>query len=467
MGSITGGGVACVESAALWIANSTFDNNIATADGGVLDLNFSSVNVQHSLFFKNEASNGSGGVFFGRRYTTNFTVIDTIFTYNSAENGGVFYVRRFNSHVNIRESTFLENTADYKEGVTDLGGVTLTVDMDTVIANNTAGSPGDVISACVSQITAYGLEARLDPVYPLYCSIYDEGNGSIPQPMSQTISTDERTTMFTTEQTLIGTTGHEGDTESVTTTVPERVTTNEEMATTTTFVSMSQSTSAATFRSDSLHTHSPHEATISPPSDTTSQLPSDNDATTTESHTQIATAITSTESQSHTDEVMTTSVDITTTASVNLETSNSAITSTPHDSHEGSTTALGTTTATATTMPLSETNNPTHFSQSMDSSVTTDPDRFAVQQVEQDKYDDVWKSSQHNLLQVSITSLMILCMVCTAVCVMMITLFFIACKKRRGPRLVTACYKKLSSTDKDLEVIKHEIEIEEYSFCEI
>ena len=49
--------------------------------------------------------------------------------------------------------------------------------------------------------------------------IYDEGNYSIPQPMTQTI--DESITMFTTEQTLIGTTGHEGDTESVTTTVFE------------------------------------------------------------------------------------------------------------------------------------------------------------------------------------------------------------------------------------------------------
>ena len=44
----------------------------------------------------------------------------------------------------------------------DIRGVALTMDMDTVIANNTAGSSGDVISACVSQITAYGLEVRLN-----------------------------------------------------------------------------------------------------------------------------------------------------------------------------------------------------------------------------------------------------------------------------------------------------------------
>ena len=410
----TGGGVGCVENTTLSITNCIFNKNIAETVGGVLDLSFSGVTIEHSSFSQNRADE-NGGVFHGQNYSINFTIAHTIMDRNSAGNGGVFYIRRSNSNINITDSKLISNSAGNQGGIMDIRGVTLTMDTDTVITKNTAGSSGNVISACVSQITAYGLEARLDPVYPLYCSIYSEGNSSIPQPMSQTISTDESTTMFTTEQTLIGTTGHEGDTESVTTTVPERGTTNEEMATTTTFVSTSQSTSAATFRSDSPHTHSPHEATTSPPSDTTSQLPSDNDATTTESNPQIPTAIASTESQSYTDEVMTTSVDVTTPARVNMETSSSTITSTSHDSHEGSTTALGTTTATATTMLLSETNNPTHFSQSMDSSVTTDPDRFAVQQVEQDRYDDVWKSSQHNLLQVSITSLFVLCIVCTTV----------------------------------------------------
>ena len=92
-GSITGGGVACIRNATLSITNSVFEDNIAAADGGVLDLKLSSVSVQHSLFFQNEAiNNGSGGVFFGRKYTTNFTVADTVFTYNSAGNGRVFYV---------------------------------------------------------------------------------------------------------------------------------------------------------------------------------------------------------------------------------------------------------------------------------------------------------------------------------------------------------------------------------------
>ena len=468
------GGVAHVENSSLSIAECLFNNNKATEDGGVLDLIFSSVSIQDTSLSQNNAAI-NGGVFYGQNYSTNFTIAHTIIDHNSARNGGVFYVRRSNSNISILSgSKLISNSASNQGGAMDIRGVTLTMDMDTVIANNTAGRSGDVISACISQITAYGLEARLDPVYPRYCLIYDEGNSSIPQSMSQTISTDETTTMFTTEQTLIRITGHEGDTESITTTVSERGTTNEEIATTTTFAFTSQSISAATFTSDSpgaSHTHSPHEATISPPSDTTSQLPTDNDATTTESTTQIPTAVASTESQLHTDEVMTTSesVDVTTSASsLNQETSSTPIESTSRDGHEGSTTIpveLSTTTATATTISISETDSPTSVSGSMDSSVTTNPDGVVVQQVEQEKYDDVWKSSQHNLLQVSIISLMVLCIVCTAVCVMMITLFLIVCKGRRGPRLVTrARYKKLSPTDKNLEDTKRE---NEYSFTEI
>ena len=69
-------------------------------------------------------------------------------------------------------------------------------------------------------------------------------------------------------------------------------------------------------------------------------------------------------------------------------------------------------------------------------------------------------NSHHNLLQVAIISLMVLCMVCTAVLVMLITIFFfMVCKRQKGLRLITqARYKKLSLTDKDLEETKHENE---------
>ena len=88
---------------------------------------------------------------------------------------------------------------------------------------------------------------------------------------------------------------------------------------------------------------------------------------------------------------MTTSVDVTTPTRVNLETSSSPIASTSRDDHEGSTTISTElaiiTTATTTTISLSETDSHQLLSrdQCMDLSIITDPDR--VQQIKQDKYD--------------------------------------------------------------------------------
>ena len=480
------GGVAYIENSSLSITNSMFNNNEAAIHGGVLEVAFTSVSVRDTSLSHNNAGN-NGGVFYGQNYSTNFTIAHTIIDHNSAQNGGVFNVRRSNSNIKIVDSELIGNSASNQGGAMDIRGVTLTIDVDTIIANNTAGNSGNVISACISKITAYGLEAQLDPVYPLYCSIYDEGNGSRSHPMSQTVSTDASTTIPTTEH--IGTTSHEPtyDAESLMTTISEGVTTNEEIATTTSFASTSQSSSAATFTSDSsgaLHTHSPYEVTTSSPADTTSQPPSENDPTTTYSErttmsnphvTDALATIVSTETQSNTNEVRTISEDTTTAASVTETTSSSPIKSTSHDGHQDSTTLpteFEITTITAITTSM--TDSPAYFSEStittidMDSSATTDPNKFAVLQAEQDKY-NVWQSSQHNLLQVAIISLTVLCIVCTAVCVMMVTLFFVACKRRKGPRLITrGRYKKLSPTDKDQEGSpKDENEIEEYSFSEI
>ena len=273
------GGVAHVENSSLSIINSVCNNNEASEDGGVLDMIFSSVSIRDSSLSGNNAGN-NGGVFYGQNYSTNFTIVHTVMDHNSAGNGGVFYVRRSNSNIEILDAKLIRNSANNHGGVMDIRGVTLTMDMDTVIANNTAGSSGDVISACVSQITAYGPQARIDPVYSLYCSIYDEGSTFRPHPMSQTISTDDGTAVSTTEQNLIGT---EGDTESVTMTVSEGGATNEEMAPTTSFASTSQSTSAVIFTSDNpgiLRTHIPFEGTTSSPLDATSQMPSSNPTTT-------------------------------------------------------------------------------------------------------------------------------------------------------------------------------------------
>ena len=87
-------------------------------------------------------------------------------------------------------------------------------------------------------------------------------------------------------------------------------------------------------------------------------------------------------------------------------------------------------------------------------------------QAKQDKY-DIWESSQRNLLQVAIISLTMLFIVCIAVCIMMVTLFIMACKRRYKVQITRGRYRKLSPIEIDQEETHKENETQEYSFMEI
>ena len=457
----TRGGVAHVENSYLFITNSVFSDNTAATDGGVMDLSFSSVRIQYSSLSQNSAGD-NGGVFYAQRYSTNFTISYTVIDHNFAGiAGGVFYVRRSNSYIRVIDSKFICNSASNQSGVMDIRGVTLTMDMDTVIANNTAGI-GEVISACVSQITAYGLESRLDPVYPQYCTIYDERNSS--SPMYQSITTD---TIPATEHTSEG---HTDGTGLLVMTTPERdITTTEEEATT--IPSTSHSSSAITYTGDIAGTTHTHKVTTSLSSGTTPHL----FTTYSESMTDL---IASTRMQSNTDESTIVSEEVTTAATVTeTSTSSSSISHTSNGGREGSATTSPDLTnqskiTTSITSALSQTDNPLYPSDSTvtttemvsgpsggDLSVTT----VAELQAKQDKY-DTWGSSQRNLLQVAIISLTVLFIVCIAVCIMMVTLFILACKRRYKVQITRGRYKKLSLNE---EETKNENETQEYSFMEI
>ena len=82
------GGVAYTRNTSLSITNSEFNNNMATTLGGVLDLSFSSVSIRQSTLSWNTAGD-KGGAFYGRNYSTNFTIVQTTFKHNTAFNGGV------------------------------------------------------------------------------------------------------------------------------------------------------------------------------------------------------------------------------------------------------------------------------------------------------------------------------------------------------------------------------------------
>lgn len=66
-------------------------------------------------------------------------------------------------------------------------------------------------------------------------------------------------------------------------------------------------------------------------------------------------------------------------------------------------------------------------------------------QADQDRSDnDLQILSQHSLLQVAISSLVVLAAVCIAVCAIMVTLFIMACKRNRAQISSRGHYKKLS-----------------------
>ena len=492
--NITGsGGVAFIGNTTLAITNSQFKDNRAATDGGVLDLSFSSVSIERSSFTRNVAS-GKGGVFFGRNYSINFTVAQTDFNLNSAEKGGVFYIRRSNSNIKaVVHSAFIENSAINRGGVMDLGGVSLMMDMDTVIAYNTAGSSGNVISACVSQITAYGLESWLDPVYPLYCTIYDKRNSS--HPMSQSISTDIQISPITEQLTTAGQptdetgtyTHTKSETESFVETITEEdsITTSHNEGTTTnyqkkpSFATTQQSSFMTTTDeiSGTEITHTTNEVSSSSPSITPTLIWTNEITTTSEKSTSqqtlmtFATLIATTEGTQPRINGVTLSDNTEKATIVSQATMSAKITSSPtiatysdasKDNKDFTTMNYLGTTATESrykTQTPGRIANPTH--PGVTTELTNSPDTFGgketkssvpvkMQANEDSSYHNAWSSSQQDLLKVAIISLGILCATCIILFAILVVLFFIACRKRSAPP--QGYYKRVPLTEKDQEV---------------
>ena len=347
--------------------------------------------------------------------------------------------------------------AHNRGGVMNLGGVILIIDMDTVIANNTADSSGNVISACVSQITAYGLEAQLDPVYPLYCSIYDEGNTSHMYPTTQSITTIPMPGP-TTEHEVTTSPEHTYETRSLVTTIaPEKSTTKIATNIPSTTSSLSITTPQPT---------SSNEVTTTYPITKAESNPQFTDSPTVKVHTGT---------QSNMDKMTTISEEATTAATI-AQTSIRSPVIASDSGHKGSTkiTTKHSEMPTATDKITSQTkdegysSNPTDtitetvFSLSKDSNVTLTLSEHAELQDEQDRTIQI--ASQHDLLQVAIISLVVLAIVCIAVCAIMVTLFVMACMRKSTQITRQGQYKRLSQVEK---VHKEAQETQEYPFTEI
>ena len=493
------GGVAFLGNTSLSISNCVFNNNTAGTDAGVLDVAFSSVIVKQSALSHNRADR-NGGVFYGRNYTTNFTIMQTDVEHNTATNGGVFYVRRSNSNIKFIDCILTENHATNKGGVMDIRGVTLTMDRDTVMTNNTADVSGNVISSCLSQITAYGLDVQPNSVYPMYCSLYNEGNRSHDHNIytSDPISTTEElsaTTVPVDKEDTEGTTSIEEDTTSLSDATSASIipTSNTPPFSTTTSTSDGSkgrlvahtSTSATTSVSDGI-TSVPqwiNGATTNSDENTSTQANTITTSTSstvstgldpgqqswTDDLTTVQEKVTEVSTQSSTGNVPTTVPTLSTSTSIHDE----QTTTGEHLDHPTTDYQRQTETETQHTRESVNTDSSEKTTQiSHDDFTESDAkvwttEQFSVDpelQANKDKY-DAWNSSEHDILQVAIVSLAILCTICIVVCVMVFVLFFIACKRRNITLRPRGNYKKLPLTDKEQEAT--EDEIQEYSFMEI
>lgn len=467
--SSEGGGVAFIQNTSLSISNCVFNNNIAGSDGGVLDMTYSSVSIQQSSLSYNSADN-NGGVFYGRKYSTNFTIEQAVFEHNIATNGGVFYVRRFNSNIKLAQASFIDNHATNQGGVMDIRGVTLEVDRNSFIANNTANNSGDVISACLSHVTTYGLVVLPDPVYPMYCSLYQEGNSSQANAVSVTegASTDLSTTQrwATTSQptevdqanTFTQATNNDQDVTSLHS--GEKTTASIPMSSRATIPFISTTTSTHTdkdIKTSAVHTSAAASTSVIHTSTTTSSV---TDATT-DDNIEKVTEITSQASSTNKPLTTWTSSELITTSTAGeSQSTTTEYTESETTKHQDDSKTTGEIVETVD-FKGSETTTATELLTSIsDRRETTSPQLSGVQ-ADQDKLN----SSEHDIFQVALVSLTVLCIICILVFIMMAVLFFLACKRRNITLRPRGQYKKLHLTTKEEDEAHNEVQ--EYSFVEI
>ena len=166
------------ETFKIYINKSLFIKNQAGSDGGVLVMNSNFFEMEGQLiisgssFDQNKAS-ARGGVFSTFAPCT-YLVNNSSFTDNQAgTDGGVMYVGGSNSQVTISDgSTFDFNNATDRGGVILINGSRLEISNTTVFNNNFAAIGDDIIACnCDISTAAFTLHSYTDPSFP-NCILY-------------------------------------------------------------------------------------------------------------------------------------------------------------------------------------------------------------------------------------------------------------------------------------------------------
>ena len=109
------------------INDSNFVNNIANESGGALYVSGSLVSISRSAFTDNAALLGGGGAVYCKRHSTEISLVDNVFTNNSAAYCGVLAANeQYNYNVNFDNSIFSYNKAKGQTSGRNEGGVLCT-----------------------------------------------------------------------------------------------------------------------------------------------------------------------------------------------------------------------------------------------------------------------------------------------------------------------------------------------------
>ena len=166
------GDITCIRNATVFIINSTLSHNSAAQHAGVFSIDGGIVTIVGSSFINNTAA-GDGGVMYTYYYPTIYSIYGSTFSQNTAgDDGGVLFVGRADSEVRVHNSIFTDNNAVDQGGIIAIVASSVMINR-TNLRGNSAASGGS-ISACNSQVSVENvrdLQVRVDPLN-LVCTYY-------------------------------------------------------------------------------------------------------------------------------------------------------------------------------------------------------------------------------------------------------------------------------------------------------
>ena len=146
-------------SAVVTITGTHFNDNRAGRNGGAVYFGGSGISITNSTFINNRASGGGGGAIYSANRYTNISLINNIFSRNTAAYCGVMEVAGFNHYdINITGNSFFYNRAVQQISGNNAGGVICIRNASVFfVANNfsrnSAAGDAGVIQADESNIT--------------------------------------------------------------------------------------------------------------------------------------------------------------------------------------------------------------------------------------------------------------------------------------------------------------------------